>query len=64
MPSVKGATWHITAERVAALEAVGFEGARTAQTLTRHHMNASRGVEAPRDGLDSGDYVAIVARRA
>ena len=63
MPFVKAATWHTTAERVQALEATGFEVVRTAQTLTRHPVNAPHGVEVPRDGHDAGDYVAIVARR-
>ncbi len=63
LPFVQAATWHTTAERVAALEAAGFEIVRTAQTLTRHPTFAPHGIEAPRDGHDAGDYVAIVARR-
>lgn len=63
LPFVQAATWHTTAERIAALEACGFEVVRTAQTLTRHPVNAPHGVEMPRDGHDAGDYVAIVARR-
>lgn len=63
IPFVKAATWHTTAERVAALEAAGFEVTRTAQTLTRHPFFAPHAVEAPRDGHDAGDYVAVVARR-
>ncbi len=64
LPFVRAATWHTTAERMAALRAAGFEIVRTAQTLTRHPVFAPHGVEAPRDGHDAGDYVAIVARRA
>ncbi len=64
LPFVQAATWHTTAERVAALEAAGFEVVRTAQTLTRHPVFAPDGVETPRDGHDAGDYVAIIARRA
>jgi hypothetical protein len=63
LPFVQAATWHTTAERIAALEACGFEIVRTAQTLTRHPVNAPHGVEMPRDGHEAGDYVAIVARR-
>lgn len=63
LPFVQAATWHTTAERVAAMEAAGFELLRTAQTLTRHPVFAPHGVEEPRDGHDAGDYVAIVARR-
>jgi SAM-dependent methyltransferase len=63
IPFVQAATWHTTAERVAALEAAGFEVVGTAQTLTRHPVNAPVGVEEPRDGHDAGDYVAILAKR-
>ena len=63
LPFVQAATWHTTAERIAALEACDFKIVRTAQTLTRHPVNAPHGVEMPRDGHDAGDYVAIVARR-
>ena len=63
LPFVQAATWHTTAERIEALEACGFKVTRTAQTLTRHPLNAPYGVEQPRDGHDAGDYVAIVARR-
>jgi len=63
LPFVQAATWHTTAERIAALKACGFDVVRTAQTLTRHPVNAPHGVETPRDGHDAGDYVAIVARR-
>ena len=63
LPFVQAATWHTTAERIAALEASGFTLVRTAQTLTRHPVFAPHGVEEPRDGHDAGDYVAIVARR-
>lgn len=64
MPFVTSATWHTTAERIAALEAVGFEVLRTAQTLTTHPSRAGEYVEEPRDGHESGDYVAVLARRA
>ncbi len=63
LPFVQAATWHTTAERIAALEACGFEIVRTAQTLTKHPINAPYSIENPSDGHDSGDYVAIVARR-
>lgn len=63
LPFVQAASWHTTAERIAALEASGFTILRTAQTLTRHPVNAPHGIETPRDGHDAGDYVAIVARR-
>jgi len=64
IPFVKAATWRTTAERIAALEATGFEILRTAQTLTRHPVFAPEGVEEPREGHDAGDYVAILARRS
>ena len=50
MPFVTSATWHTTAERVAALEAAGFEVQGTAQTLTTHPVRAGEEVEKPRDG--------------
>jgi SAM-dependent methyltransferase len=63
MPFVVSATWHTTGERIAALEAVGFVVERTAQTLTTHPVRAGEEVEMPRDGHESGDYVAVLARR-
>jgi len=63
LPFVQAATWHTTAERIAALRDASFEVVRTAQTLTRHPVFAPHGVEQPRDGHDAGDYDAIVARR-
>lgn len=63
LPFVQQATWRTTAERIAALESAGFTFVRTAQTLTRHPVFATQGVEEPREGHDAGDYVAIVARR-
>jgi len=63
MPFVTSATWLTTAERVAALRAAGFSIQRTAQTLTSHPVRAGEEVEMPRDGHESGDYVAILARR-
>jgi SAM-dependent methyltransferase len=63
IPFVKAATWRTTAERIAALEAAGFEVVRTAQTLTRHPRFSPDHVEAPQEGHDRGDYVAVVARR-
>lgn len=63
IPFVQAATWHTTAERVAALEAAGFTVTRTAQTLTRHPRFSPDHVEDPSEGHDRGDYVAVVARR-
>jgi SAM-dependent methyltransferase len=63
MPFVTSATWYTTAERLTALEAAGFSIERTAQTLTTHPVRAGETVELPRDGHESGDYVAILARR-
>lgn len=63
MPFVVSATWHTTAERVEAMEAAGFMVQRTAQTLTTHPVRAGEVVEMPRDGHESGDYVAILAHR-
>ena len=63
MPFVQAATWHTTAERIEALHEAGFEVVRTAQTLTTHPVRAGEEVEAPRDGHESGDYVAVLARR-
>ena len=63
MPFVVSATWHTTAERMAALEAAGFVVEATAQTLTTHPVRAGEEVEMPRDGHESGDYVGILARR-
>lgn len=63
IPFVQAARWRTTAERVAALEATGFTVTRTAQTLTRHPRFSPDQVEAPQDGHDRGDYVAVVARR-
>lgn len=63
MPFVLSATWHTTAERITALEAQGFEVLRTAQTLTTHPVRAGEVVEMPRDGHDSGDYVALLAQK-
>lgn len=63
MPFVLSANWHTTTEQFAAMEAAGFSIERTAQTLTTHPRNAGKTVETPRDGHDSGDYVAILARR-
>ena len=64
MPFVVSATWHTTAERIAALEAAGFVMEGTAQTLTTHPVRAGEEVEMPRDGHESGDYVAVLARRS
>lgn len=63
IPFVQAATWHTTAERVAAMEGAGFRILRTAQTLTRHPVFAPTGIEDPSDGHDAGDYVAILAQR-
>lgn len=64
MPFVKAATWHTTAERIKAYEAAGFEVLGTAQTLTTHPGRAGESVENPRDGYESGDYVAILGKKA
>ncbi|QED28417.1 class I SAM-dependent methyltransferase [Microvenator marinus] len=64
MPFVKAATWHTTAERISAYEAAGFEVLSTAQTLTTHPGRAGESVENPRDGHESGDYVAILGKKA
>lgn len=63
MPFVQSATWHTTSEQIEAMEGAGFSLQRTAQTLTTHPSNAGAAVEMPRDGHDSGDYVAILAQR-
>lgn len=63
LPFVVSATWHTTAERLVALESVGFEIEKTAQTLTTHPVRAGDYIERPRAGYDSGDYVGILARR-
>lgn len=60
----KAGIWRTTAERMDALAASGFEVVRSAQTLTRNPVHTSEGVEQPREGHDSGSYVAVVARRA
>lgn len=63
IPFVVSATWHTTAEQIQAMESAGFTIERTAQTLTTHPLRAGESVEMPRDGHESGDYVAILARR-
>ena len=63
LPFVVSAHWHTTAERIQALESVGFVVEATAQTLTTHPVKAGEYVEKPLDGHDSGGYVAILAQR-
>ncbi len=63
LPFMVSATWHTTAERLAALESAGFHIEKTAQTLTTHPVSAGDYVERPKDGHESGDYVGILARR-
>lgn len=58
---VKVANWRTTAEKVKMLEEAGFKSLQFSQTLTRHPLNSNRTFEAPIEGSDSGDYVAIVA---
>ena len=63
LPFVLSAHWHTTAERIKALELAGFVVEATAQTLATHPVRAGESVEKPRDGHDSGGYVAILAQR-
>ena len=63
MPFVQSAKWRTTEERLEALKEAGFAVERTAQTLSTHPRRAGEVVEPPRDGHESGDYVAILAQR-
>ncbi|MEE4312610.1 MAG: class I SAM-dependent methyltransferase [candidate division KSB1 bacterium] len=58
------ANWRTTAEKVELLKMTGFTDFHYAQTLTRHPLFSNDSVEAPVDGCDRGDYVAIQARKA
>ncbi len=53
------AKWRTTEEKLDLLEAVGFRGLATTQTLTRHPKFSDAAPEAPVPGHDRGDYVAI-----
>lgn len=58
---VKVANWRTTAEKVEMLERAGFRDMTFAQTLTRHPLYSDNIEEQPREGYDSGDYVAVTA---
>ena len=57
------ANWRTTQEKLDTLEAVGFFGMETTQTLTLHPKFSNDAPESPVPGHDRGDYVAIRAQR-
>ena len=61
MEFVNGANWRTTAEKIALLEAAGFTGLTSAQTLTTHPLYSDLAAEEPVPGHDRGDYVAVTA---
>lgn len=60
---VKVANWRTTQEKIDMLSKANFEDLQFAQTLTKHPLNSNRVAEEPIEGFDSGDYVAICARK-
>jgi len=58
---VTEANWRTTREKIDLLEEVGFKNLEYAQTLTRHPLYSNVEKEAPVEGYDRGDYVAIWA---
>lgn len=58
---VKQARWRTTDEKIRLLEQAGFADLEFAQTLTSHPLYSDRQREAPCQGYDKGDYVAITA---
>lgn len=61
MEFVNVANWRTTAEKIALLEAAGFTGLTSAQTLTTHPLYSDLAAEEPVPGHDRGDYVAVTA---
>lgn len=60
---VKDANWRTTQEKIDLMKQSGFKGFRFAQTLTGHPLYADNQFEIPREGYQSGDYVAICANK-
>ena len=60
---VAAANWRTTQEKTDLLKETGFKNFKYAQTLTRHPLYSNREKEAPVDGYDRGDYVAICGKK-
>lgn len=60
---VKDANWRTTQEKVDILKESGFRDFSFSQTLTKHPFYADHEAEAPVDGYQKGDYVAINAKK-
>jgi len=60
---VKDANWRTTGEKVDVMKQAGFHHFNYAQTLTGHPLYANDQFEAPSEGYQKGDYVAIVATK-
>ena len=58
---VKEANWRTTSEKIEILKKTGFRNFKFAQTLTKHPLYSNNNVEEPKQGYESGDYVAICA---
>jgi len=58
---VKEANWRTTSEKIEILKKTGFKNFKFAQTLTKHPLYSNNNVEEPKQGYESGDYVAICA---
>lgn len=63
MEFVNVANWRTTAEKIDLLEKAGFRNIHSMQTLTAHPLYSDLNAEMPREGHDSGDYVAVVATK-
>jgi SAM-dependent methyltransferase len=63
MEFAAAASWRTTQEKLDLLEAAGFKGPETTQTLTLHPKFSNDDVESPVPGHDRGDYVAIRASK-
>lgn len=57
---VKSANWRTTQEKIDLMREAGFSDIHTFQTLTAHPVYSDLKAEDPREGHDSGDYVAAI----
>lgn len=58
---VRLANWRTNAEKIDLLNGAGFCDLKFLQTLTAHPLFSNNREEQPREGYDSGDYVAMIA---
>lgn len=58
-----GANWRPTQDKIEAAQTAGFTDLTFAQTLTRHPCFSDTTPQDPIPGCDSGDYVAVIARK-